>query len=319
MTKEKSFFLLDNLGANIHTLNSTTSFLELFDTPNVIGRENTLLGIKNDKIAFLDTVKMAKIETEALTSTDIVANTIKATGIVTDSIINAKMVSDELKATTINTNLLTADSIVCEKMKIAKFETDMITGKELMISEANIESLICNTLLTEELTSDIITVRELVNEKSNIAYLESEIIESKQIKSEDIHTITGDITGLTCVNVSSSLIDAKEILCDKLVIKKSIYGSEEEPLNLAVTQVKSVDVSGERIKIITKTPAGVLTQSIIINGMEIDADYTVNLTLNKLNDCAHTLICEGTHYVLRVIYKERVDRDALLKILIQKV
>ena len=42
----KVIFFVDNLGANIHTLNSTTSFLELFDTPNVIGKENTLLGIK---------------------------------------------------------------------------------------------------------------------------------------------------------------------------------------------------------------------------------------------------------------------------------
>ena len=224
-----------------------------------------------------------------------------------------------IKATTINTNLLTSDSIVCEKMKIAKFETDMITGKESMINEANIESLICNTLVNEELTSDIITVQELVNEKGNIAYLESQSIDSKQIKSDDIHAVTGDITGLTCVNVCSKIIDAKEIRSDKLIINKSVYGSVEEPLNLAVTQIKSVDVTGENIKITTKIPSGVLNQSILLNGLEIDGDYTVNLTLNKLNDCTHTLICAGNHHILRVTYKERVDRDALLKILIQKV
>ena len=284
----KVIFFVDNLGANVHTLNSTTSFLELFDTPNTLGKEHTLLGMKDEKIAFLDEIKLSKVEAEVLTSKDIITNSIKATGIVSDSIINGKMVSDEIKATAINTNLLTSDSIVCENMKILRFETDMITGKGLKINEANIESLICNTLVNEELTSDIITVRELVNEKSNIAYLESEGIDSKQIKSDDIHAITGDITGLTCVKIYGSLINAKEIETDKLMIKKSVFGSEDEPLNLAVTQVKSVDVSGENIKITTKIPAGVLNQSIIINGLEIEGDYILNLSLNKLNDCTYT-------------------------------
>ena len=315
----KVIFFVDNLGANVHTLNSTTSFLELFDTPNVVGKEHTLLGMKDEKIAFLDEIKLSKIEAEVLTSKDIITNSIKATGIVSDSIINGKMVSDEIKATAINTNLLTSDSIVCENMKITNFETDMVTGKGLKINEANIKSLKCNTLINEELTSANIMVSHLVNEKANIAYLESQSIDSKQIKSNDIHAITGDITGLTCVNVCSKIIDAKEIRSDKLIINKSVYGSEEEPLNLAVTQVKSIAVKGENIKITTKIPAGVLTQSIIINGLELDGDYTVNLTLTKINDCAHTLICGLTHHVLRVIYKERVDRDALLKILIQKV
>ena len=133
------------------------------------------------------------------------------------------------------------------------------------------------------------------------------------------HFPIGDISNLNCANVSSSLIDAKEIRSDKLMIKKSVFGSEAAPLNLAVTQVKFIDVSGENIKIITKTPFGVLNQSIIIKGLDLDGDYTVNLTINQFNDCTHTLICDGNHHVLRVTYKERVDRDALLKILIQKV
>jgi hypothetical protein len=315
----KVIFFVDNLGANVHTLNSTTSFLELFDTPNVLGEEHTLLGMKDEKIAFLDEIKLSKIEAEVLTSKDIITNSIKATGIVSDSIINGKMVSDEIKATAINTNLLTSDSIVCENMKIANFETDMVTGKTQTFEEANIESLKCKTLVNDDLASANIMVSHLVNEKANIAYLESQSIDSKQITSNDIHAITGDITGLTCVKIYGSLIDAKEIRSDKLMIKKSVFGSEEEPLNLAVTQIKSVDVSGENIKITTKIPAGVLTQSIIINGLELDGDYTVNLTLNKINDCTHTLICDGTQHVLRVIYKERVDRDALLKILIKRV
>tara|TARA_R110000851_G_scaffold54888_1_gene129238 strand:- start:3481 stop:4554 length:1074 start_codon:yes stop_codon:yes gene_type:complete len=315
----KVIFFVDNLGANVHTFNSTTSFVELFDTPKLLGNENSLLGIKDEKMSFLDEIKISKIEAEALTSKDITSTTINATGIMSDSIINAKMVSDDIKATTINTNLLTADSIVCQKMKIAKFETDMITGKESMINEANIESLICNTLVNEELTSDIITVQELVNKTGNITYLESQSIDSKQIKSDDIHAVTGDITGLTCVKMYGRLIDAKEIKTDKLIINKSVYGNVEEPLNLAVTQIKSVDVSGENIKITTKIPSGVLTQSIIINGLEIDGDYTVNLALNKMNDCTHTLICYGNQHILRITYKERVDRDVLLKILIQKI
>ena len=317
----KVVFYVDNLGANVHTLNSTTSFLELFDTPNVLGKEHTLLGIKDEKIAFLDEIKLSKVEAENLTSKDIITNSIKAVGIVCDSIINGKIISDEIKTDTIHANSLKSDSIECENIKITNFETDMITGKELKINEANIESLKCNTLINEELTSDIITVRELVNEKSNIAYLESEGIDSKQIKSDDIHAITGDITGLTCVNIYGSLINAKEIETDKLMIKKSVFGSEDEPLNLAVTQVKFIDVSGENIKITTKIPSGVLTQTIIINGLDLsdDADYIVNLTLNQINDCTYTLINTNDAHVLRINYKERIDRDALLKILIQKV
>ena len=94
----KVIFYVDNLGANVHTINSTTSFLELFDTPNVLGAEHNILGVKNEKLSFLDEINLSKIETEALTSKDIITNTMKATGIVTDSIINTKMVSDEIKA-----------------------------------------------------------------------------------------------------------------------------------------------------------------------------------------------------------------------------
>jgi hypothetical protein len=206
-----------------------------------------------------------------------------------------------------------------EKIKIANFDCNMITGKELVIEQADIKHLKCNTLANDKLTSINIIVNDLANDKGKITQLESQNIVSKQLKSNDIHAITGDITGLTCVNVSSSLIDAKEIWTDKLMIKKYVFGSVEEPLNLAVTQVKSVAVSGENIKIITKIPAGVLNQTVIINGLDLDGDYIVNVMLNKINDCTHTLICEGNHHVLRVTYKERVDRDALLKILIQKV
>ena len=91
----KVIFFVDNLGANVHTLNSTTSFLELFDTPNLLGKEHTLLGIKNEKMSFLDEIKISKIEAEALTSKDITSTTINATGIMSDSIINGKMVSDD--------------------------------------------------------------------------------------------------------------------------------------------------------------------------------------------------------------------------------
>ena len=48
----KVIFFVDNLGANVHTLNSTTSFLELFDTPKLLGNENSLLGIKMKNVIF---------------------------------------------------------------------------------------------------------------------------------------------------------------------------------------------------------------------------------------------------------------------------
>jgi hypothetical protein len=315
----KVIFYVDNLGANVHTINSTTSFLELFDTPNVLGAEHNILGVKNEKLVFLDEINLSKIETKALTSKDIITNTMKATGIVSDSIINTKMVSDEIKATAVKTNLLTSDSIVCEKMKIANFDCNMITSKELVIEQADIKHLKCNTLANDKLTSINIIVNDLANDKGKITQLESQNIVSKQIRTTDIHAVTGDISNLNCANVSSSLIDAKEIRSDKLMIKKSVFGSVEEPLNLAVTQVKSITVSGNNVKIITKIPAGVLNQTVIINGLDLDGDYIVNVMLNKFNDCTYTLICDGNHHVLRVTYKERVDRDALLHIMIKKV
>ena len=104
-------------------------------------------------------------------------------------------------------------------MKIANFDCNMITSKELVIEQADIKHLKCNTLVNDKLTSINIIVNDLANDKGKITQLESQNIVSKQISSTNIHVVTGDISNLNCANVSSSLIDAKEIETDKLMIK----------------------------------------------------------------------------------------------------
>lgn len=315
----KVVFFVDNLGPNVHILNSTTSFFELLDTPNQIGASNSILGIKEGKIQFQNEIKLPKIEADALLAKDIETHTIKATAIISDSIINANMMSDEINATTVYTNLLKSETIECEQMKLDDFHTNTLTGKTFVCNEANMEMINSSMLTSHNISTEKLKCKNIVNEMGNIETIINSSFTGNTIESQNIHTCSLNSNMLESKRICGNLVEVKEIHTDKLSIQKSLYGTVEHPLNLAVTQVKSIDVAGENIKIVSKIPCGVISQEIIINGLEVDEDYVVNVALTKKNDCSHTLICDKTHHTLRITYKERVERDSLIKILIHRV
>ena len=120
----KVVFFVDNLGASVNNINSSTQFTELSDTPYSLGNENSILGVKDGKIEFLDVLKFWKVEADEVTAKKIITDTMKTEGMVSKSIVNETLTSDKIKCTTFDTGAITADTIVCDNMKLTKFDID---------------------------------------------------------------------------------------------------------------------------------------------------------------------------------------------------
>tara|TARA_R110000796_G_scaffold186292_1_gene303191 strand:- start:202 stop:1275 length:1074 start_codon:yes stop_codon:yes gene_type:complete len=314
----KVVFFVDNLGANVHTLNSTTSFLELIDTPNDLGNDDSILGIEAGKMKFIRDVKLSKAEVNCLAATSIGTETIKSDGIISNSIISGTLIVDDITAPIAKMKNITSDNIVCDNMTIDNFTTSNIRGDDLKFTNAELINLKSNSLVSTKISSSCIDCNSLKNRSAEIDHLLSETLTGKEIKCDELESNIIRANEITTEACNSTIVMCKEVNADKLILKKNTYGSNEEPLNLAITQVKSVDVTGDVICIISKIPCGVNSQQITVNGL-VDADYAVNLTLNQVNDCTHTFIRNEGCHLLRIKYGERVGRDTQVKILIQKI
>jgi hypothetical protein len=314
----KVVFFVDNLGANVQTINSTTSFFELVDTPNGIGIENSLISVKNEKLAFVNEINLPKINGEYVTSKSLVTDNVKSLDITSNSIKTESIIVDDVEATNLNVKNIRTDHIICNDMTIADFKTKTIMNEKLDCKNAKIESITSESITSNNLASTNIIVENLENQTGHITNLINETLVSNTIKSTSIDAlqIVADKNVVSEI-VSCDLLDTTEIKCNKLSILKSVYGTYEEPLDLAATRVKSVSCAGDLIIIHSKIPSGVINQDIIING--IKGDYVVNMTFNKINDVTHTFIKNGKEHLLRMKYKERVERDSQVKIIIQKV
>ena len=314
----KVVFFVDNLGANVQTINSTTSFFELVDSPNEIGIENSLIGVRNEKLSFVNEINLLKINGEYITSKSVVTDSVKSLGITSDSIKTQSIIVDDLTATDLNVKNIRADHITCNDMTIADFKTTQIMNENLNSKTAEIKALKSESITSKNLASTNIIVEHLENQTGQITHIINETLVSNAIKSTSVHALQivaekNVVAEIVC----SDLVDTKEIKCNKLSIHKNVYGTIAEPLDLAITRVKSVTVDGDLIIIHSKIPSGVINQEITINGLE--GDYVVSLTFNKVNDVTHTFISNNKEHLLKMKYKERVERDATVKIIIQKV
>ena len=315
----KVVFFVDNLGASVNNINSSTQFTELSDTPYVLGNENSILGVKDGKIEFLDDLIFRKVESDEVTSKKINTGTMKTDGIVSKSIVNETLTSDKIKCTTLDTNVMTADTIVCDNMKLTKFDIDSLSGKELVFDTAIVSQLKSESVTSKMLASTHVVTENLETEKGNFGDITTNVLTSKQVIADNLKSKLVIIDELLFDSIMGDRVETKEIICDKLNIVKSEYGSETEPLNLAITQVKFVEVSGENIKIVTKCPSGVLNQAIQINGLDHGKDYAVNITLNTDNNISHTFIDDGSTHKLKIVYKTAVERDTIVKIYIRVI
>ena len=334
----KVVFFVDSLGANIPTINSTTSFFELSDSPNEIGSENSLIGVRNEKLDFVNEIKLNNISAEEVTSNNIVSSTVKSLGITSDSIKTESLIVNDITATDLSVKNIKTDHIACNNMKIENFKTSKSINEELDCKKAEIKSLTTESITSNNLASTNIIVENLENKTANITDILNETLISNSIKSTSVNALQIVAEkNVVAAEIYSDLVDTKEIKCNKLSIHKNVYGTHEEPLDLAVTRVKSVTVEGDLIIIHSKIPSGVLNQEITVHGLENDGDYVVSMTFNSsgrtkddnlisperrspfVNDITHMFVNTGNDYKLLMKYKERVERESQVKIIIQKV
>lgn len=316
----KVVFFVDSSGANIPTINSTTSFFELSDSPNEIGIENSLISVRNEKLAFVNEIQLHNISAEKVTSNNIVSSTVKSLGITSDSIKTESLIVNDITATDLSVKNIITDHIACNNMKIANFKTSKTINEELDCKKAEIETLKTESLTSNNLASTNIIVENLENKTANITDIVNETLISNSIKSTSVNALQLVAEkNVVAAEINSDLVDTKEIKCNKLSIHKNVYGTSTELLDLAITRIKSVTVEGDLIIINSKIPSGVLNQEITIHGLENDGDYVVSMTFNKVNDVTHMFVNTSNNYKLLMKYKERVERDSQVKIIIQKV
>ena len=314
----KVVFFVDNNGANEKIINSTTNFIDLYDTPS-LGSENSILGIKNEKLAFSNFINVAKVDTTNLVSVDA-----KFDSLTTEKLDCGKATLKNIQCNTIKSSFsefdeLKATTIDCKTLKVEKIEQKHLTCETCSMDNAKINALEANLISLNNLASTFAIVENFENQTANINNLKSNnslFVDSKIITLEADEIKVKD---LTAKQMKSDELCVKNIKIKSLNIEKSVYGSIDNPLCLNLTQTKEIQVAGNNIRIITSVPADILKQSFFINGLDIDEDYMINITSNNDMMFQYVLANNGAKFKLNIKYVERALRDSILKINITKI
>lgn len=313
----KVVFFVDEKGVTEHINNTTTSFVELYDTPRELGKENTVLGIKKGKLAFVDDINADIVQFKKLTCQAGDVDTLKAQRLdvhscyVTD-LKSEKSFSKESKIETLN-----ASSITCNDLNVTKFDPDTLECNSGHIKDLKTTAFQSDLISSHNLASTHAVLENLEAHKSKLDDVVSKTIHTDSIKAKDVTSDNIKAKLATFTDVKCDTVDAEMITAKKICVKQNTYGSLNEPLCLAATQTKHIDVGGSNIKIVTKCPAGVLTQSFTINGLNVSEDYIAHVTSNNDVMLQYLLINDGNIFTLKINYADRTLRDTVLKIYIK--
>lgn len=313
----KVVFFVDEKGVTEHITNTTTSFVELYDTPKELGKENTILGIKNGKLAFVDDINADIVQIKKLTCQAGNVYTLKSETLDVHSCCVTDLKSEKSfsKASTIEN--LNASSIMCNELNVTKFDPDTLKCNSAHIQDLKTTAFQADLISSHNLASTHAVLENLEAHKSKLGDVVSKTLHTDSIKAKDVTTDNIKAKLVTFTDVKSDTVDAEVIKANKVCVKQNTYGSEKEPLNLAVTQSKDVKVEGNNIKIVTTCPAGVLTQSFTIYGLNVNEDYIAHVTSNNDVMLQYLLINDGNRFTLKINYADRTMRNTVLKIYIQ--
>ena len=314
----KVVFFIDNAGANQQIINTKTNFFDLYDAPS-LGSENSILGIKNEKLAFSNSIQVSKVDTTNLNSIDAKFDSLTSDMLNCNNSTLKNLKCDNIKSNFSKFEELQATSIDCKALKVENIELEHISTKMGVMDNAKINALEANLISLNNLASTHAIVENFENQTANINNLKSNnslFVDSKivALEADEIN-----VKDLTAKQMKTDELCAKNIKSASLNIEKNVYGSIDNPLCLNFTQTKEVQVTGNNIKIITSVPAGILNQSFIINGLDVNEDYIVNITSNNENMFHYVLINDGTKHKLNIKYLDRALRDSVLKINIMRI
>ena len=311
----KTVFYVDQNGANIDTMESTTSFLTLKDTPNAFGEEYSVAVVKNGKIEFEKILNVDSLKTKNIDVEECKINKSNVKELVVN---DAVFENSNVKKSSIK--VLDADDITSKNII-----TNKIVTKEFIMDNCEIYDLMTKTITstsikTDNINCDAANLTSIINDNlksKNIDFenLKGENMEIKNIKCEKLFLKDGLIDYCAIDN-----LDVENIKCNNLQLPKyKEYGTIEEPLFLAISRTKRLLVEGENLKIITKSPIDIKEQVFFIDGIDHELDYELSVVINKNNFVYSSLVNDGKCLKVQLRYDKLTEADTIVKIYIKKI
>lgn len=270
--------------------NDATSFLSLSDTPS--DYTDGILKVQGDKIIIEPPRQIVK-------ETKLVNEEIKTKQLTTDTIM-----TDKIKMTQIDCDTAHIENLKINNAHITDLQNDKITSKLLNCNEGTLNIAITNQLKSKDIKCDKIMTTEILSNSLETTEATLKTLECDEIKSEEIATKT-----LRCDQIDCPIFNVTEIQ----------YGSLEKPLQLVITQQKSIDYEPcDHMYIYTKVIKGIIKQQFKILGCPRDKLLFIKSVTAVGNDIKFNYnICrEEDEYIVSFYYDKRVDVDCKLAILI---
>ena len=156
--------------------------------------------------------------------------------------------------------------------------------------------------------------------RSRQTHIQNETLKSKKLQSENIdcnHLDAKDVVSSTAV---IDILEARYIRCHSLKTEDyQTFGTNELPLFLAHTRQKrlKVDEASSSLKVVTKVPVGISDQTFYIDGLDLNLDFNINVTLNKDNHVYSCLINDGVSLKVNLKYDKLTESNTIAKIYVQ--
>ena len=317
----KDVFWVDENGANISSLETKTDFVSLTDTTDKLGDNNSVVVVKdtinggdvNKKLNFtkdleIESLKTKNIKCEKCNIKSINTDILVGKSVLGDNATIDKIHSDEIVGVSIKTG-----DLIAKKLKCDNFKTDLL---EVINNK-------CERIIAEEIQNDTIISKNINGEKANIGELESQNVhiinlQANQTNGGNGNFDKGSFNELETVKFSAihlKSLDAKinELEVERLITKYQEYGTFNEPLFLAITRDKSIELNSPQNyhKIITRVPVGVKTQSFTLENINVKKDWKINVNLTKDNEVGSTLIIGENNIKVNLSYKKLVEDNTL--------
>ncbi len=318
----KTVFCVDQSGANIKTIQATTGFIEMNDTANIMGKEDSILMVKNGKIDFDDNLKVNSLKSEKVDVTEnISCSTLKSDSLIFKSLKGNDLETLSLKADSMESKIINTGDLYSVAINADKIKTKELDIENLEMNAAKIETLNSSRITTDNIASTHIICENLENSTGLISHIQNETLKSKKLQSENIDCNHLDAKEVVLSTATIDILEARYIRCNTLKTDEPLtFGSNEEPLFLAHTRQKrlKVETAANFLKIVTKVPGGVFDQTFYIDGLDTNLDYNLNITLNKDNHVYYCLINDGVSLKVNLKYNKSVEASTIAKITVKE-
>ena len=317
----KTVFCVDQSGANIKTIQATTGFIEMNDTANSMGKEDSILMVKNGKIDFDDNLKVNSLKSESVDVTEAISrSTLKSDSLIIKSLKGNDLETLSLKTDSMESKIVNTGDLYSVAKNADKVKTKELDITELHINAAKIDTLTSSSVTTDNIASTHMICENLESKTGLISHIQNETLKSKKLQSENIdcnHLDAKDVVSSTAV---IDILEARYIRCHSLKTEDyQTFGTNELPLFLAHTRQKrlKVDEASSSLKVVTKVPVGISDQTFYIDGLDLNLDFNINVTLNKDNHVYSCLINDGVSLKVNLKYDKLTESNTIAKIYVQ--